>query len=298
MSVFDIFVDSCDEDDENKSTYMGYSSTDINTHKDEGTSASDPRPSRTQARPISPNKYSVPSLFPTYPHPHAFGEYILDGGRADTFGSVSKKDRTPGMRQADSLNSCKFPPKKIRKKKTKGDRVDTKNSNAGNHNGSSLNPASIKNGNHANLPPPKYVCKICNIPGHYIQKCPNKPKRTHSKKSAKNSKLRKNAGGSPTKKVVKQDCIFWAKGSCQNGDKCTFSHDKEPACGDVVCKFHISGNCVKGTGDSSTFLFCCDNYPICDDHPILTKALCVCILRTLFQCLLVFYAFGCCADEL
>ena len=47
------------------------------------------------------------------------------------------------------------------------------------------------------------------------------------------------------------DCSFWLEGKCNKGDRCTFSHAKQPPLGNshqtlVLCKFLISGVCTKG----------------------------------------------------
>eukprot|EP00041_Stephanoeca_diplocostata_P026441 m.713093 g.713093 ORF g.713093 m.713093 type:complete len:513 (+) comp22969_c0_seq7:259-1797(+) len=253
MSVFDVFIESGDDTDGECNEEPVYLPNHSRAQTAPTNPSTDSHSSLTEKSPLkSVASGAMPSLFPTHPNQHAFGEYILDGGRADTFGASSKITRIkPGVSLAEKKNA-KQQQKQKKKRKKKGAKVEQKNAKAASdltaQDTSTRNSSKGTGSEKPSLPPPQYICKICNIPGHFIYMCPQKSK----KKSRKSNKAKASGDNSvhnrraPPRKIVKQDCIFWAKGSCQNGSKCMFSHDKEPDCGKVVCKYHISGSCMKG----------------------------------------------------
>merc|ERR1712032_1358392 len=70
----------------------------------------------------------------------------------------------------------------------------------------------------------------------------NKDRGLKAIKKRPNSDLTHTMTSSNFKTVV---CEFFKKGSCQKGNDCTFSHDYKLKVLDTLCKFYLSGNCLK-----------------------------------------------------
>eukprot|EP00037_Helgoeca_nana_P010434 m.91789 g.91789 ORF g.91789 m.91789 type:complete len:747 (+) comp20203_c0_seq1:164-2404(+) len=115
-----------------------------------------------------------------------------------------------------------------------------------------LTPCKICNGpNHPRkecplaVPTAGYVCKLCGVAGHYVEHC-EKAKTQTPRPPQKPRTPGETNRNTTAKHPVRPECKFWARGSCQKGDKCPFSHDRSMELGEIICRFHVSGNCLKG----------------------------------------------------
>ena len=62
---------------------------------------------------------------------------------------------------------------------------------------SSTTPAADEGGKKTTTPPEGYVCKVCGVPGHWIQQCSQKTKSKKRKSSEQNHEYREGVDPSP-----------------------------------------------------------------------------------------------------